>query len=563
LPNNLGFFETPFKPIPDSRIGPRGPACIPLVIQKGETTVTDWHTVHEAMAGEQDLLRSIIDNIPDEVYVKDTASRFVAVNPVTARFLGASSPDEIIGKCDADFFPPGLAVPFLAEEQALLQREQPCVNREVAVQDPAGNTRWVLTTKVPLRDRNGTITGLLGVNRDITERKCSEQQLRQLNEQLEQRVSERTAELRQAMGRLEERDRARAEFVANVSHELKTPLASMKLAVENMLNGITGHLTVRSKSYLLMLREDCRRLIGTVDNILDMSRADAGTMRLRRVGIPFAWFVRRAVAALRIQAGESGLQLNVSADDGVGFVACDPGMMERVVMNVVGNAIKFTPKGGVVDITLRAAPASFGVVILEVADTGIGIDAEHLSRVTERYFRAGEHRSGTGLGLSIAKEILALHGGSIALASPRAGLGRGTVVSMRLPVAEPSTILLVGDDAVHQASLKAQLGRHGFRVVGGGNREEALAIAHERKPDAMIVDFSGPGLDGMHLIDSVNGDQHLGHMAIVAVTGGAADGAIGALLESFAIPALTRPGTDRELLDCLEESIIDKQLINR
>ncbi len=524
--------------------------------------MTDGHTIHEAQAGKQDLLRSIIDNIPDEVYVKDTASRFVAVNPVTARFLGAPSPDDIIGKCDADFFPPGLADQFLAEEQALLYRDQPCVNREVAVQDPAGNTRWVLTTKVPLRNRGGIITGLLGVNRDITERKRSEQELRQLNEQLEQRVSERTAELRQAMGRLEERDRARAEFVANVSHELKTPLASMKLAVENMLNGITGRLTVRSKSYLLMLREDCRRLIGTVDNILVMSRTDAGTMRLKRVSVPFAWFVRRTVAALRIQAEETGLQLNISAADGVGFVACDPGMMERVVMNVVGNAIKFTPKGGVVDITLRTEPASLGVALLEVADTGIGIGAEHLPHVTERYFRAGEHLSGTGLGLSIAKEILALHGGQIALVSPRAGLDRGTVVSIRLPVAEPPTILLVGDDAVHQDTLKTQLGRYGFRVVGG-NGEDALAGAHARKPDAMIVDCSGPGLDGMRLIDNVNGDQHLGHMAIVAVTGGAADEAKGALLESFAIPALTRPWTERELLDCLEESIIDKQLINR
>ncbi len=524
--------------------------------------MTDWQTIHEALAGEQDLLGSIIDNIPDEIYVKDTASRFVAVNPVTARFLGASSPDMIIGKSDADFFPPQLAAQFLNEEQALFYRGHPCLNREVAVCDPAGNTRWVLTTKVPLRDRNGTITGLLGVNRDITDRKRAEQALHQLNEQLEQRVSERTAELKQAMRHLEEHDRTRAEFVANVSHELKTPLASMRLAVNNMLNGVTGPLTKQGKSYLLMLREDCLRLIRTVNNILDMCRADAGTLRLQRVRIPFAWFVKRTVAALRIQAEETGLQLSVSADEGVGFVACDPDMMERVLTNVIANAIKFTPADGIVDVTLHAASASSDGILLEVADTGIGIEAEHLLRVTERYFRAGEHLSGTGLGLSISKEILALHGGQIVITSPRAGLDRGTVVSIRLPVAEPPTILLVGDDALLQDSLRAELGDLGFRIICGSKRVETLALAHAQKPDAMIMDFCDPGLDGMLLIDNVHADHHLGHMAIVAVTESAAEGAKAALLESFAIPALTKPWTEQALLDCLEETIIDRQLIH-
>ncbi len=132
----------------------------------------------QALADEHALLRSVVDNIPDQVYLKDTECRFVAINPETARFLGASSSDAIIGKCDFDFFPHELAAQFLTEDQAILHCEQPCVNREAAVTGSAGNMRWVLTTKVPLRDYTGNITGLLGINRDITERKQAEDEAR-------------------------------------------------------------------------------------------------------------------------------------------------------------------------------------------------------------------------------------------------------------------------------------------------------------------------------------------------------------------------------------------------
>ena len=127
--------------------------------------------VQQELVEKHALLHSVMNSIPDQVYVKDTNSRFVSVNPVVTRFLGASSPDEIVGKSDFDFFPRELATQFLEEERALLRQDQPCVNRESASTDSAGNTRWVWTTKVPLRDHTGNVAGLLGVNRDITLRK--------------------------------------------------------------------------------------------------------------------------------------------------------------------------------------------------------------------------------------------------------------------------------------------------------------------------------------------------------------------------------------------------------
>lgn len=196
--------------------------------------------VQQALVVEHDLLLSVINSIPDQVYVKDTESRFVAVNPVTARFFGAASPAQFVGKSDFDYFPRGLAEQFLTEERALLLYNEPCVNREAVIRDSDGHSHWVLTTKVPLRDRAGQITGLLGINRNITERKEAEETIRRANAELEQRVTERTSALREAVARLEEIDRARLAFVANVSHELKTPLATLQFGITNLLDGVSG-----------------------------------------------------------------------------------------------------------------------------------------------------------------------------------------------------------------------------------------------------------------------------------------------------------------------------------
>jgi PAS domain S-box-containing protein len=324
-------------------------------------------------------LDTLINRLPDQVYVKDTASRFVGVNLETAHFMGASSPDEIVGKTDFDFFPPELASQFRAEEEALLQRNQPCVNRETAVTDSTGQTRWILTTKVPLCDSRGIITGLLGINRDITDVKQAHETLLRINAELEQRVAERTRglqaanealqgevagrrrteeELLNAVTRLEEQGRAKSAFVFNVSHELKTPLASMTYGIYNLLKGVTGPLPERTVEYLKMLEGDCRRMSRTVADILDLGRLEASTMRLNKIPIPFARLVKRAAESLSTQAQNKHITATLDTSRGQGFVNGDAFKMERVIVNIIDNAIKFTPEGGTIDITVHSGSPS-------------------------------------------------------------------------------------------------------------------------------------------------------------------------------------------------------------
>jgi PAS domain S-box-containing protein len=633
------------------------------------------HRVQSALTMEHDLLRSVLDNIPDQVYVKDTNGRFVTVNPVTARFFGLKSPDDIVGKSDFDFFTPDMAAQFTAEEQALFQGRS-CVNREAVITDPSGNRRWVLSTKVPLRDRDGNITGLLGINRDITERKLAEQSVREsaetakavlnaveesvsmvdangtilainetgarrlgrsvaecvgttvfqgvpedvaatrtsfvreafrsckpvrfedasaercfehclypvagqggttarivifsrdiserkraeehvrrLNEELERRVAERTADLKRAVTRLEDHDRARAAFVSNVSHELRTPLTSMKFEIGNLLDGIAGPVPGKVVEYLQMLNEDSQRMSKTVEDVLDLSRLEAGTLRLNKKRHPFDGLILRAAAALKAEAQAKGVEMAFAVERGLGFMDCDVFKMERVVINIVGNAIKFTPGGGRVSLTIRRAEADGPALVLDVTDTGIGIPRQYISRVTEPYFRIGEHVNGAGLGLSIAREIVELHGGRIGISSPPPGGDTGTMVSIRMPLAEPPLIVVADDNERVRRLLESQLRRHGYEVTACANGKEALDSIERRRPDVLLLDLFMPVMDGEEVILRMKSDERLRGIPILVVTGGVADRAKHEILEGFGIPTIEVPWSEERLFDRIEGAL--------
>jgi len=506
----------------------------------------------QALAREHDLLRSVIDNIPDQVYVKDRDSRFVAVNPVTASFVGVSSPDHLVGKSDFDFFPHELAAQFRAEEQALMSRDQPCINREAAITDSMGVERWVLTTKVPLRDHTGAITGLLGINRDITERKHAEEAILRVNSELEQRVAVRTSELRKAMARLEEHDRARAEFVSNVSHELKTPLTSMKFGLANLLEGVCGPVSERVVEYLKMLNSECQRMAGTVDDILDLSRLENKTMQLHLSKQRFGHLVERSVMALSAQAQAKMIDMTLSLGREPGFVECDAAKTMRALINIIGNAIKFTPRGGRVEIGLRRDAATPGSLVVEITDNGIGIAPQHIGKVTERYYRVGEHIEGSGLGLSIVKEVLELHGGRLVITSPPPGRDRGTRVSVSLPAVSPPTILTVIDDERDRDLLEQQLRVSGYLVVPCAYRDAPIDRARQIKPDGVILDVSRSDLGDADLVSQWKADETLREIPLLAIGGGNISPIRESTLEGLGVRLFPKPWREEDLLDWIE-----------
>jgi signal transduction histidine kinase len=238
---------------------------------------------------------------------------------------------------------------------------------------------------------------------------------------------------RTAADRLRELDQVKSDFVASVSHDLRTPLTSIVGNTELLLDGDAGELGPMQRRLLATVDRNARRLDSLVGDLLMLSRIESGTLRMRPRDVPVGDIIDGALEALAVHRN-ADVSLDVEVPAEPVLVHGDPEQLERVTTNLVSNAFKFTPPGGRVGISLDADPER---IRLEVSDTGIGIPEEELPYVFDRFFRstraANLERPGTGLGLTIAKSIVEQHGGSIRAGANRAGGTTMTVILPRLP----------------------------------------------------------------------------------------------------------------------------------
>ena len=265
-----------------------------------------------------------------------------------------------------------------------------------------------------------------------------------LNLNLEARVTERTRQLSEANAALEvshrklrELDRLKSDFVSNVSHELRTPLTAIRMSVDNLLDGVVGEVSPALQRYLAKVQNNTDRLVRLIGDLLDLSRIEAGRIELHRTRVHVAEVIQDVVDSLRPMVVEKGLELSVVPGQTDFFVFADRDKIQQVLINLTGNAVKFTPSGGCITISTRsvAAPEDEGrtsgsaprhYLEVSVADSGEGIPSEELDAIFDKFHQVRrENRykaQGTGLGLSIAKSLIELHGGRIRVESrPRAG----------------------------------------------------------------------------------------------------------------------------------------------
>ncbi len=413
--------------------------------------------------------------------------------------------------------------------------------------------------------------------RDVTTRKEAEQQLQNAHDELAIQVQQRTRlneelnaeiavrkeieeKLRAAILKLQEHDQDRTVFVSNVSHELKTPLASIHYLAGNLLRGVAEPLGERARGYVDMIRADCHRLARTVEDILDISRAEAKALKLRNVKIEFPRFVDKAVESMRLQVESAGLEFKVVIEAGPVFVNGDPQKLERVLFNIIRNAIKFNVSQGSVEVMLRVDPERAGFLLLEVIDTGIGIEPQYLNRITDRFFRVGEYASGAGLGLSICKELIEHHGGTIAFQSPPPGRPRGTRVAVRVPVASPATVLIATGHADGCERLGALMSASGYRVERtglGGSFDASLAAVN---PDLVALDWRMAGLEAAGILSTVKRSEARRVLPILAlVDGGEMHPVKKEIICGFGLSVLREPWDDEECHALLDLMIMGRK----
>jgi signal transduction histidine kinase len=297
---------------------------------------------------------------------------------------------------------------------------------------------------------------------DITARKAAEDSLRAVHSELETRVEKRTSQLQEANTRLkqevEERERAQREmreakdaadtanqaksaFLANMSHELRTPLNAVIGFSELLEQQIFGELNGKQQTYVGNVLVSGRHLLQLVNDILDISKVEAGRMDLAYERTPIGSIIDVVRSVITAVAAKKGIELDVDVPPALPEVYVDPGRIKQVLYNLIANAIKFTPRGGTVRVSARADAKH---VVVLVADTGVGIakaDLPRLFREFEQLPQAnGARPEGTGLGLALTRRLVELHGGKVAVESE---LGKGSTFSVFLPLKSPDEITLI------------------------------------------------------------------------------------------------------------------------
>ena len=323
--------------------------------------------------------------------------------------------------------------------------------------------------------------------------------------------------LEEANERLRAAIRDRMEFVSNVSHELRTPLTSMSYALANMSRGLCGTLPEKAQAYVSRLQVDVKRLLATVNDILDLRQMENGTLTLRKGFVPLVRLLGESADALFIQAQAKRQTLTVLPAPKERYVNGDRHKLERVCFNILSNAIKYTPEGGAI---VASVFEDGGKACLRVDDNGIGIPPEALPRVSQRYFRVGDQVAGTGLGLSIVREIVALHGGTLTIESPVPGDDCGTRVTVALPACPgPLLVVVSGDEAFIDALSKAA------EDIGLSVRvdREALDIpkgCEGHTPARFVLDGSLPESCLGDIVCQIRGDARLAPTPILILSPG-------------------------------------------
>ncbi|WP_418006378.1 ATP-binding protein [Nostoc piscinale] len=380
--------------------------------------------------------------------------------------------------------------------------------------------RWFAKTIDPVFDEHGNLTGAVFILSDITQRKRAEALLQEQNAHLNRlmvSLQEQTQQAQQA-------NRIKDEFLAVLSHELRSPLNPI-LGWAKILQ--TNHQDAAKTQYALeTIERNAKLQAQLIEDLLDVSRILQGKLSLKTVPVSLTFTIKAALETVRLAAEAKSIQIKTIFEPNVGQVLGDSGRLQQVVWNLLTNAIKFTSPGGQVKVQLETVkesdthPAEYAQIT--ISDTGRGISGDFLPYVFD-YFRQADGTTtrkfgGLGLGLAIVRHLVELHGGTVQAASP--GEGQGATFTVRLPLIPTAKlnhneiaphnfsdfnfhglqVLLVDDDTDSRELIAFLLEQYGFQVTQAQSAHDALSILEQAKFDLLISDIGMPNMDGYTLI---------------------------------------------------------------
>ncbi|MGI0492816.1 CBS domain-containing protein [Alkalinema pantanalense CENA528] len=512
----------------------------------------------------------------------------------------------------------------VVQEAILSRQEKRPFQLEYRFIHSDGQTIWVFGQAVAEYDTQGNVVGYVGTLTDITDRKQAELALQQLNQNLEVIVEQRTNELRQSNiqlstvnAELARATRLKDEFLANMSHELRTPLNAILGLSEALQDQILGELNDRQQRSIATIAKSGRHLLELINDILDLSKISAGKLDVDLTSISIRQLCESSLVFVKQQAHQKQIRLASEIPENLGHIMADERRIRQVLINLLTNAVKFTPEGGQVCLKVavsqnqqwvgnvkipqqvsqaqvsqaqtsqaQTSQAPQSLILFQVQDSGIGISPEDIVRLFQPFVQVdtslNRQQTGTGLGLALVKQIAELHGGAVyvesqpgqgsyftvalpyqmptieALPSP-ASLPTSPTESEHLPVEESSSIatcpliLLAEDNEDNIETFSAYLQSRGYHLVIAGNGAEAVTLTKEHQPDLILMDIQMPGVDGLTAIRQLRADATVANIPIVALTALAMQGDAERCIAAGADDYLSKPVRLKQLLETIQK----------
>ncbi|MFH2075096.1 MAG: response regulator [Pseudomonadota bacterium] len=499
--------------------------------------------VYEALRESEQKFRVIFDQTFQFIGVLSVDGIVRQINQTALQFAGVSE-DAVLGNLFWE-------TPWWTHSPELQQRLKTAV-REAAQGELVrfeathialdGQVSFVDFSLKPVTDAQGRVVLLIPEGRDITERKRAEEELRNYKDQLEETVQQRTAELLLARDAAEAANKAKSVFLANMSHELRTPLNAV-LGFAQLMRGAPD-VSLQQVESLDIISHSGEHLLNLINDVLDISKIESGRVVLEQTPMDLHQLMQEMKSLMYARAKDRGLSFILKqSPDLPHYINFDQGKLRQVLINLIGNAVKYTETGGVILRGGIVEQESAGRVRLEfeVEDTGPGIREEDRERIFSPFVQLGEQpptEVRTGLGLTICKQFVKLMGGTITVGGEH---GKGSVFHFEVPVevlptavipAEPRRdriigltegqpryrILIAEDQPENRLLLYRLLEPFGFELREAANGEEVIALFEECRPHLIFLDIRMPVMDGLEATRRIKATDAGAHTKIIAVT---------------------------------------------